>query len=172
MKKSAAILFLFIILTNGAGFYVYYIVMLQRIHLERREALKYTPDEQLQVLKLSRTEYLSSRVGENEVRVNHKMYDIARKSTASDSVTIYCIHDEDEDGLLSLLERVIASPLKKTESIPQGVTQFLSLIFLVPESENRITSAGCDTPPTSRYFFSSITTITENDSPPPWNLVF
>jgi hypothetical protein len=168
VRKFSAILILSILLVNAAGFYAYYIVQLQQIHMEMRKTLRLLPDGELEILRLSKKEYAEARVDEHEVKVHGKMYDIARKKFSEDSVVVYALHDEKEDHLLLLLEEIISKPLKDRSSMPVAIVQFLTLLFVQPQGVGTtvffpITSVSF----LNSYWFSMQTAITSMDSPPP-----
>ncbi|MFZ6011154.1 MAG: hypothetical protein ACOYXT_12480 [Bacteroidota bacterium] len=135
MKKIGAISVILIFLCNGAGFYVYYCLQLQQIRSEMREALKLRPDHELEILQLTIQQFEEASVDENEILFNGKMYDIARVEKAEKEVKIYCLHDEKEDSLLTLLDEVVSKPMKHKDSLPGQIFQFISLIYVVPPEE-------------------------------------
>jgi len=155
-------------LFNGAGFYVYYFVKLQQIRMEMREALKFLPEHQLDVLKMTENEFRVARVEEHEVKVNGRMYDIACIAAKGDSVTVYGKHDEKEDNLIALLDHVITAPMKAKDPTSSVTTTFILLIFIKPASVALIFSRMEVTQPVTFYFFHTKTFNHSPDSPPPW----
>lgn len=155
-----------ILLINTAGFYVYYAVQLRQIRTEMRLTLRLRPDDQLEVLRLTKKKYTEARVDEHEVRVNGKMYDIARMKISEDSVIVYALHDEKEDDLLTLMGEIISKPLKDRSSMPVEIVQFLTLLFVQPQSATDFFSvkAGIFV---SEYRFSIQVATPVMDSPPP-----
>src|SRR5687768_14442658 len=101
-----------ILAVNGTGFYVYYFLSLQNIRREMRERLKLTADEELEILTLVAEDYKQAIADDHEVKVNGKMYDVARIKTLGDSVVVYCTHDEKEDDLLAFAAAIFSMPLK------------------------------------------------------------
>lgn len=156
---------LLVFLLNGAGFYVYYIIQLQQIRKEMREALKLIPDHDLEILKLTKKQFLQARVEDHEVRVNGKMYDIARVKLQGETVLVYCLHDEMEDNLLAFLNEIVGKPLK--DKTPRPVLQFISLSYVLPSAFVDIFE-GLDTATNNiLYCFSLQTFVTAPSSPPP-----
>jgi hypothetical protein len=166
VKRAYAILIFAILLMNTAGFYVYYAVQLQQIRYEMRQALKLLPDHALEVLTLSIAAYHEAKVEEYEVRVNGKMYDIARISISGDSVKIFCIHDEKEDNLMALLAEIVSKPLEDRRAMPDSILEFLSLVFLQPGNELYFNTTTPETFFTA-YHFSITDVLIFRDSPPP-----
>jgi hypothetical protein len=166
VRKAAAISILSILLINTAGFYVYYIVQLRQIRTEMRQALQLRPDDQLEVLRLTKKKYTEVRVDEHEVKVNGKMYDIARMKISDDSVIVYALHDEKEDNLLALMGEIISKPLKDRSSMPVEIVQFLTLLFVQPQSATDFFSVKAGIL-VSEYQFSIQVATPVMDSPPP-----
>jgi hypothetical protein len=131
-----------------------------------RQALKFRPDDQLEVLRLTKKKYNEARVDEHEVKVNGKMYDIARMKVSEDSVIVYALHDEKEDNLLALMGEIISKPLKDRSSMPVAIVQFLTLLFIQPCADTDFFSvtAGIFV---SEYRFSMQVAAPVMDSPPP-----
>jgi hypothetical protein len=167
VKRVYAILIFLILLVNASGFYIYYAVQLTRIREEMRQALKKLPDDQLQMLTLSKGEFKESKFDENEIRFNGKMYDIARVKFSRDSVLVYGLHDNKEDDLMALLSDVVSKPLKNRNSIPPSIQQFLSLIFLAPSNEFCLSENSTEHSATWYYFSVQLAT-TSPVPPPPW----
>lgn len=119
---------------NGAGFYIYYVVELGRIHAEMRSNLKRLPDHQLDMLRLTNYEFLSARIDDHELMINGKMYDISRVEYHHDVVHVYCLHDEKEDNLLALIGEIISKPRKKNSNLPDQILSHISTHYILPES--------------------------------------
>lgn len=169
VKKTIVILFLNILLLQVAGSYVYFIVRLSGIRNEMREQLKHKPDEELTLLTLTSQEFRKAKVDDHEVKVNGKMYDIARIFVKNDKVLVYALHDEAEDNLLALLNEMVKRSSNDKKPVPSQLIQLLTLIFVPVESlslQNSSTIFIYSTAysETLLSFFSII------DSPPPRNV--
>lgn len=167
VKRIYALTMLAVLLLNSAGFYVYYIVQLQKNRAEMREKLQFLPSDQLGTLVLSRENYLESIVDDHEVKVKGKMYDIARVEEKGDSVYIFCIHDEKEDNLLSLCAELIGKPLESSSSMPGAIMKFIGLHFIIFEEETCFTTIRFDVAELPRYFFNACNPVTDIPTPPP-----
>lgn len=154
-------------MVNAAGFYVYYALQLQRIHSEMREALKFLPDSELEVLVVSNTDYKNFLVDDHEVKVKGKMYDIARITFSKDSVKVFCVHDENEDDLFALLSEIISKPLKTKSAMPGAVMQFIGLMFITPDNNFSFYKVALEKASTFYFFYVSEIIISQ-DIPPPW----
>lgn len=132
VKRWAAILFLSFFILNFAGIYVYFAFRLIHIKREMRASLKAMPEESLTKLVLTEPEFSKSRVEEHEIKVNGRMYDIARVQFDNGNVTVWCLHDEAEDNLLAFLDAVSNRAHRDSNPVPASIQKFLSLTFLVP----------------------------------------
>lgn len=127
-------MFLNILLVQIAGSYIYLIVRLTGIRHEMREQLKQKPDEELTLLTLTRDEYKKSKVNDREVKVNGKMYDIARIAIRNHQVLVYALHDEAEDSLLTLLNEMVERSSKDKRPVPSQLIQLLTLQFIASQT--------------------------------------
>jgi hypothetical protein len=167
MKRFYAIFFFSLLLINGCGFYVYYIIQLGKIKSEMRQALKLLPAASLEKLTLSLQDYLRSKVEEHEIKVNGKMYDVARIKVSADSVAVFCIHDEKEDNLIAFVAEIISKPLKNKNAMPNAIQQFITLLFLPPANEWYFEGKVFKNDLTG-YNFSIQEALPIHFSPPPW----
>jgi hypothetical protein len=166
VKRLYAIVIFAILFVNSAGFYVYYILQLQQIHAEMREQLKYLPEDQLEILDLSYREFLEARIEEHEVKVNGKMYDIARIERSGDRIKVFCLHDELEDNFLALFGELVSKPIDES-SIPETVIQFIDLNFVFDVSAVMIRSSFVKITPGFIYQPSSGISLSDILTPPP-----
>jgi len=166
VKKLIGILFLSVLLLQVAGSYVYFIVRLSGIRQEMREQLKYRSAEELTLLVLTPEEFRKSKVDDHEVKVNEKMYDIARIVVAENKVLVYALHDEAEDNLLALLHEMVKRSSKDKKPVPSQLIQLLTLMFIPVEDQllqnNRINYTHY-----TAYTETTISFASAIDSPPP-----
>jgi hypothetical protein len=167
MKRFPALLILAILVVNAAGFYIYFVIQLNQIRSEMIHTLKFLPDDQLTILKLAKEEYEDSRVDEHEVKVNGKMYDIARIEVKGDTLIIAAMHDEKEDNLMALLGEIISKPLKSDQPVPSAVIQFITLSFILPYDIFNFENSCQQKDFHSHYSFSEITFLPAFLTPPP-----
>ena len=156
-----------ILLVNGSGFYVYYIFQLRQIRTEMREALRSRPDSELEVMTLTQAAFEDALVEADEMKVNGKMYDIARVERDGVNVKIYCVHDEKEDSLFALLQEVIGKPLKDRANMPPVIVHFITLSFLVPGCELIFQNDGIPVVGSSAYRLPEIIFQNRIPTPPP-----
>ncbi|MBM3178008.1 MAG: hypothetical protein FJZ78_08385 [Bacteroidetes bacterium] len=126
--------FLFLLMVaNLAGFYVYFLFRLEVIHEESRAALFKNTAESFERFDLTRQAYENALVEENEVRLNDRMYDVAKMEFTGDRVILYARHDAAEDDLLLFIQEVIHNASSDDKPAPGTFTSFLSLTFLKSE---------------------------------------
>jgi hypothetical protein len=133
VKKIFSILFLSALLLQVAGSYVYFIARLAGIRSEMREQLKYKPDEELTVFTLTPDEFLKIKVDDQEVKVDGKMYDIARIEKKGDKLVVYALHDEAEDNLLAFLSEMASRTSKDKKPVPSQLVKLITLQFVFSE---------------------------------------
>lgn len=131
VKRVISFLILSIFLAHFAGFYIYFVVQLQQVRNEMRAKLKELPSEKLELITLSKHEYQLAKVEDHEIKVDGKMYDIARLKEEDGKILVYCLHDEAEDNLLAFLDKILSLPLKD-KKVPSQLVVFTSLSFIVP----------------------------------------
>jgi len=132
-----------------------------------KESFKSIPEEQLEILKLSEQQYEKSIVEDGEIKVNGRMYDVARISRMNGMVNVHCLHDEKEDNLFALLDELVAKPIKNQNSIPSEIFEFLSLVFIDTGASPDFSIAESDSEKNKTYHFSSKTILLELTTPPP-----
>lgn len=136
VKKIISTLFLSVLLLQVTGSYVYFIVRLSGIRSEMREQLRHKPDEELTLLTLTEEAFRKAKVDDHEVKVDGKMYDIARIAFKDNQVLVYALHDEAEDNLLALLVEMVNRTSHDKKPVPSQLLQLLTLQFVL--SENKI----------------------------------
>jgi hypothetical protein len=166
VKRWFAILFLSFFALNFAGIYIYFAFRLVHIRQEMRAALRLTPDDQLTRMELTVDAFYRSRVDENEIQVNGRMYDIARITYQHKKVIVYCLHDEAEDSLLAFLDAVSNRAHQDTIPVPQSIQQFLSLTFLISEFHFMCLPTATASPEIT-YLVPAYTTELPVPCPPP-----
>jgi hypothetical protein len=140
VKKIIGSVFLSILLLQVAGSYVYFIVRLSGIRQEMREHLKDKPDHELTMLTFTQEQFKKAKVDDHEVKVNGKMYDIARVVVKGNKVLVLALHDEAEDNLLAFLNEMVKRSSKDKKPVPPSLLQLLTLQFLVIENATPLIS--------------------------------
>ncbi|KXK25623.1 MAG: hypothetical protein UZ12_BCD005001604 [Bacteroidetes bacterium OLB12] len=166
MKRVAVIFFLSLFLIQVGGCYLYFVGRLVAIRAEMRERLKFLPEEQLSRFQFTPKEFLKVREDDHEIKVDGKMYDIARVSEQANQIIVWALHDEAEDNLLAFLSEMVSRSAKDKKPVPVQVEQLLTLSFLPPPFmvfQNRICKITHQTPYNKMCsaFFSTL------ESPPP-----
>ncbi len=131
VKKYTSLLLVGVLVIHLAGFYVYFIVRLGDLRMNMREKLAELPADQLEALRIPLNQFKTSWIEDKEMNWQGKMFDIARVEHQDNIVIVYCIHDKDEDNLLSFIGAVIDMSQQDTQSTPSSVTQFFSLKYVL-----------------------------------------
>jgi len=124
------------------------------IYFEMNEKLKH--EKNLETIILSKTDAEKYLWDEgSELKIDDKMYDIARQEDRGDEIVYYVIHDEAEGNLFAKLESFFdfKDKAKQTDGrMELQLVKFLSLATLIPVEQNAnkievfVTSLS-DTPP-------------------------
>jgi hypothetical protein len=122
-----------LLVVHLAGFYVYFVVRLGDLRMAMREKLADLPADQLEIISIPTTKFRSAWLLEREMELNGKMYDIARVQKQGQNILVYCLHDKDEDGLLSFISAVVEMSRQDNEQAPISVIQFFNLEFVVAD---------------------------------------
>jgi hypothetical protein len=166
MKRAVSILMIVVFSLHFAGFYAYYAFRLVDIRKEMRKELKQKPLYELQKLTLSIEEYTRSKVGDDEVNVGGKMYDIARMEAFNNEIVIYALHDEAEDSLISLLNTIIKRGDDDKRPVPQSLLALLGLHYL-PSVFHLINHVLLNSKASTHYLVSIYSFYPNLLSPPP-----
>jgi hypothetical protein len=129
-KKYFSILILTLLMIHLAGFYVYFVVRLGEVRMEMRKKLASLPDDRLEVVAVPKASFKASWLEEREMKWKGRMYDIARVEVGEKTILVFCLHDEDEDGLLSFLSSVAETSRQDRRDAPDSLVQFFSLKFV------------------------------------------
>ena len=166
MKRYFAFLVLLLFSLNFLGFYGYYSFRLVEIRKEAKAQLKYLPEHQLSKFVFTPGAYEKVKRGDDEIKVEGRMYDIARLEVRGDSVIVFALHDEAEDNLISFLQTVLKRSATDKKPIPSSVIQFFGLTYLGSFFEWKSGLIGSEVGHTE-YIFSSHTFSPQLCTPPP-----
>lgn len=131
IKKYTALLVLGLLVVHLTGFYVYFVVRLGEVRMEMRQKLSALPDEDMEIVRVPQKEFRASWLEELEMKWQGRMYDIARVEREGETILVYCLHDEDEDNLLSFIAGVVETSRQDSQQAPDSVVQFLTLEYVV-----------------------------------------
>ncbi len=132
-----------------------------------RAALKDLPKEKLEVFSMNQQEFKDVLVDEHEIKVEGRMYDIARIESDHQRVIVYAVHDEAEDNLLSFLDEIAKRPLQDKKSPPSQILQFIALTFLPPANTTLSNLDGISLEVNTTYSFNHSDITRTIESPPP-----
>lgn len=117
MKITGIIVFIFLLIFQSTGYYLFLKIQQKHIRYEIKQQIKAgVPVEELVLLKISRStqenrrefQYIHSR----EFRYFGKMYDIIRQESHGETTWFYCINDEKETLLFARLDEQVKNEMK------------------------------------------------------------
>lgn len=149
------------------GGYVYFSIRVWQIKVEMRTQLQSLPDDQLQILTLGAEEFINARVDEHEIKVDGKMYDVARIKKEGDVVIVFCVHDKKEDSLLGYLDRILNNLENDNQTLPHAVVHFSLLHYLSEDFNFQFSSSTTLLQPHTAYLENFFFFVPPIDSPPP-----
>lgn len=166
-KKCTSVFILILLVFHLAGSYVYFAVRLGEVRMTMREKLAELPDHQLEIVDVPLAAFQTEWLEEREMKWRGKMYDIARTETVGETVRVFCLHDEDEDGLLNFLSAVVETSQQDTHQAPGSVIQFFSLKYLGAETAVPVRTFYLLTEIHTAYKEHSTSFQPDPQSPPP-----
>lgn len=167
MRRLFSILILALLSVNLVGGYFYFFVRTVQIKKDMRAMLQALPDNQLDFLTLTVEEFNTARVDAHEIKVNGKMYDIARVQLEGDVVQVFCLHDKAEDNLLGFLGTVLNRIQNDTTRPPASIIQFTLLQYIPVQFEFTIFLPDVILVATTPYHSGYFSLERFVESPPP-----
>jgi len=129
-KKAFSFVILALVLVHLAGFYMYFVVRLGEIRMSMRMKLADLPAEQLQAIPIPVQDFQSRWLDDHEMEWRSNMYDIARVKPSGDMIVVFCLRDNDEDGLLNFMVTIVDMTRQDSRPAPTQVVQFFSLKYV------------------------------------------
>lgn len=125
------------------------------------------PDDQLTHLVLTADDFNKARVDDHEVKVDGRMYDVARIRVENDTIHVYAVHDQSEDSLLGFLDTALGRLQNDTAQLPGSLIHFSLLQYIPVDFKLTISAGQSENIRSSVYqvLYSSIERPV--DSPPP-----
>lgn len=167
MRKGTSAVLLLLLAANLIGPYVFFGYRAVQIKLEMQALIATLPDDELDLIVLTPDSFQQARVDEHEIKVDGKMFDIARTVEKHGDVYVYGVYDEDEDNLLLFLDTVLNNLQQDAASSSPSfslltVLQYLPASFAISLHVSESTILA-DT----AYFLTISEYIAVLDSPPP-----
>jgi len=90
-----------------------------------------TPLDRLNKMIFTKAEYEKVTMDDGEeVKVNGRMYDVARVEVQRDFVIVYALHDESEDNLISFVDTILKRCHQDKKGAPGQLLKLFSLQYL------------------------------------------
>lgn len=132
-----------------------------------RAALKDLPPGKLEKFSMDQEEFKKVLIDKHEIKVEGRMYDIARIEQDHQRIIVYAVHDEAEDNLLSFLDEIAKRPLQDKKPPPSQILQFIALTFLPPSKTILSHRDGKILELNTMYAFNHRDIARSIESPPP-----
>jgi hypothetical protein len=122
-----------LLLLQAGGLLLFYEVEQVYARWEMAEAMEEAslPQEQI---TLTAGEYNKCKIGDDELRLNGKMYDIRSVKKVDGKVIVTAVCDEYEGRVLDRISRVLMGHDDGGKAIPSPLLELLSFVYLVPAS--------------------------------------
>lgn len=109
-----------LMLFQSTGLYLMHQVQVSYVRHEMKQRIKAgVPEDELVVLKISKSEELDEDIFEREhsreFRYKGQMYDVIRLVEQGDTTVYTCIHDVKESGLFEALDRMVNEELNEDD---------------------------------------------------------
>ena len=108
LRKIGAIFLLLVMLLCGSGFYISWRISMRFIYNSQKNLISSATYKKQNVIAFtfSKKDLQNSnniQLNNDELKYNHKMYDIINMKTSGDKIFINCIADKDEDNLVKIV---------------------------------------------------------------------
>jgi hypothetical protein len=111
-----------------SGMYCFFFFCMLQIRVSVEEKLAGSL-ENLEKVNLSILDYEELRIDESEILLEGKLYDVAALEIYNDSVTLYVLHDEEEENLLALMDSFIEKNNQRQKS-SRVLLKYISSLYL------------------------------------------
>lgn len=165
LKKIIIFIFTLVILFYAAGGCLLFYILQQANYRVMNRELKVAGN--LEVIRLSLPAFNKIKEGKNEMKLNGKMYDIAKVEINDDVVTVYCMHDKYENTLLAGLFNFIKKENKGTSHPHNLLFKFFTLLSDEVNQANGIKFDTFINELFFNYIFPFPVSFFSIDTPPP-----
>lgn len=167
MKRLFSALLLTVLCLNLVGGYVYFFFRAIHIKQEMRKLVRSLPDEQLSQFTFTPGAFEGAHVDNHELKVDGKMYDIARIHIDGNLVRVFALHDKAEDKLLGFLDTTLNRLQNDTTQPPGSIMQFTLLQYTPVHFEFQFSSPLVAEVALPNYSINAWSISLPVDSPPP-----
>lgn len=121
-----------LLLFNGVGLYVYFVVQKEKIHREMKTKLLNSQQTALQKITLTIADYQRAKKEGDEIKWQGSMYDVARVERSGEMVIVFGLRDDIETELLAFFKSFVETNQSDDQAPPAVLMQYLSLVFTIP----------------------------------------
>jgi len=87
---------------------------------------------QFEKLTLTLSEFNNSKIAEDEISVNGKIYDIKSSRISGDKVELLAINDIEEENILEKIKKAFNTGMTENSELPNHLVTLISLIYISP----------------------------------------
>ncbi|MCS6973068.1 MAG: hypothetical protein N2044_01300 [Cyclobacteriaceae bacterium] len=135
MKRLIAIGLLTVFGFMLGGVYVYFAVRLTHIRHQMRQQLAVLPSADLECLELTPDEFVRFKVDDHELKINGRMFDIARVIRLEEYVMVYGLYDAAEDNLLGFIRNIFLRIHNDDDPLPVLLVSLYKMVYHLPDTD-------------------------------------
>jgi hypothetical protein len=173
LKKTVSILLSFLIFLSSSGYILIYVERLANNKEEIRSIINAIQNKSdLLKLRFTKSEYsqLNWR-DEKEFELEGNLYDVARTETTDNEVFVYCLHDENEEMLVSNYENLYRCNSVNDKILSGSQTSTLNIQLLAIQNDLFLLKRMTDVVLFSENYFNNYHSIYLQFPTPPPKLV-
>ena len=151
---------------QSGGLLLFYQVQQYFVQYRMQQALNCNTSR-FQKLTLTLDDFQNSKINNNEISLNGKMYDIKSIKTSDDTVELIVLNDTEEESIIEIIKRIVGNENQQNRVLPNKLIQLLSLIYLSTTSQNNLLLDGIQQIIFQSFCETIVSHKTEIFSPPP-----
>lgn len=136
LKKTIPFILLCALFFNFTGYLFFFHINQFLIKKEFCEAAK--NEDAIERISVPSAEYAHA-IGESEIFIAGKLYDVIKYELSDLDIIFYCIHDEEEQSLLGFISELLEG--EDNESNEDISFSFLNIFIIINDSDNLIKSS-------------------------------
>jgi hypothetical protein len=137
LKKTIYLVLLAVLILQSGGMLL--IFNLQQFHIQYEMAEKLEDSNgPFEKLILTADVYERSRIGDKEICMNGKMYDIKSLTVTGDVVEIFAIQDLEEEDIMKRIKMLVKNTCAPAGKVPPHLQQLMSLVYLPSHAHHRL----------------------------------
>jgi len=165
-KRNFSFVFAVLLFLQSGGFLLFY-QLKQSVHQHAMRKHLEKGTSGFETLTLPLEEFVASRIGRHEIRLNGKVYDYKDAKVNNGRIELLAIRDVDEENILQRIRNFFEIPDEQEKQFPVVLIQFLALSFVLPYPAGDLHPGRCFVAFYSPFSESLSGLDLEMPSPPP-----